>query len=214
MNCWGAICCHRCWKKELRMRCGSGTTPSRPLPRLISTIFRRVGNWIPGRLKRKISRLMFIRAIRRNWLCVRNWRIKRNWLRRFWGDIGAIEINPPLLYLPVSTSELQAQTYSVLDDSGQRLNCLVIWQDHLPGGFGTILLQLKGPLKRFTVDRVFRKISQVSGGQPVPAKWSCLSTLSTAKNEHGCRTVWSRKSRFDSIKLLLPGEDKTLALEN
>lgn len=135
-------------------------------PRLISTIFKRLSEMDLSEVRPKDFAFDFHSGNATELqVCEDLWRLKKE-IERIFVKFGAVELDPPLLYIPLTSGS--GETYSVLDDSGQRLE--------LPGNLtrpfarwvAQSSLQLKPgtTLRRFAFDRVFRKISQVSGGQP------------------------------------------------
>lgn len=171
--------------------------------RLISTIFKRVSEIDVNQLRVKDFALDVHSGNATDLgVCEETSRIKKDLIEKVFLKHGAIEVNPPLLYLSLVPSE--SQSYSVLDDSGQRLELPVNLTRPFARWVAQSSLQLK-TLKRYSIDRVFHKISQVSGGQPYQPNEAVFDIIDD-EDESGllglCEVV---RVAFDSIKCLCPG---------
>ena len=130
-------------------------------PRLISTIFRRLEEMDVNQIRPK-DFAFDVHSGNATEICDESGRIKKE-IEKVFLRYGGVEVDPPLLYLPLSESE----GYCVLDDAGQRLEL----PNNLTRPFARWVaqssLQIRGGcLKRYSINRVFKKISQVSDGQP------------------------------------------------
>ena len=128
--------------------------------RLISTIFKRLEGMDVGHIRPK-DFAFDVHSGNATEVNEEVGRFKKE-IEKIFLKYGGIEIEPPMLYLPLSNS----QGYCVLDDAGQLLEL----PNNLTRPFARWVaqssLQIRGNLKRYSISRVFKKISQVSGGQP------------------------------------------------
>lgn len=129
--------------------------------RLISTIFRRLEAMDVNQIRPK-DFAFDVHSRNSTEINEEFGRVKKE-IEKVFVKYGGVEVDPPLLYLPLSES----QGYCVLDDAGQRLEL----PNNLTRPFARWVaqssLQIRGgKLKRYSINRVFKKISQVSGGQP------------------------------------------------
>ena len=171
-------------------------------PRLISTIFKRVSELDSSQLKAKDFAFdVHSGNATELGVCEEAAKMKKELIERVFLKHGGIEINPPLLYLPLGPSE--AQAYSVLDDSGQRLELPSNLTRPFARWVAQSSLQTK-TLKRYSVDQVFRKISQVTGGQPYQPNEAAFDIIDSEDESSLLGLSEVVRVAFDSIKILSP----------
>lgn len=143
--------------------------PSAPhYSRLIDTIFRRQGELDVSVVRPKDfafdvhsgnpTDLVYFDE-----LCRMRREMERVFLRH-----GSSELNPPLLYLPLTSRSGENRQFVVIDEAGQLLELA----SNLTRPFARWIAQSMnlesrgGSLKRYAFDRVFKRISPVPGAQP------------------------------------------------
>lgn len=128
--------------------------------RLISTIFKRLKGMDVNQVRPK-DFAFDVHSGNATEIDEEAGRVKKE-IEKVFLKYGGVEVDPPLLYFPLSDS----QGYCVLDEAGQRLELPNNLTRPFVRWVAQSSLQIRGNLKRYSINRVFKKISQVSGGQP------------------------------------------------